>query len=44
MKKVGRDTAKLETINPSAIAPIIPLEFEKKDLPLWRFVLQPNTD
>jgi len=35
---------RLRVSNPSAIAPIIPLKFEKKALPLWRFVLQPNTD
>ena len=29
--------------DPASLAPIIPLKFEKKALPLWRFVMQPNS-
>ena len=28
--------------DPASLAPMIPLKFEKKALPLWRFVMQPN--
>jgi hypothetical protein len=35
---------RLRVKDPASLAPVIPLKFEKKSLPLWRFVLQPNTD
>jgi hypothetical protein len=31
---------RLRVKDPASIAPVIPLKFEKKSLPLWRFVLQ----
>lgn len=30
--------------DPASLAPIIPLKIEKKALPLWRFVMQPNAE
>jgi hypothetical protein len=33
-------TASLE--GPTLLEPIMPLHYEKKSLPLWRFVLEPN--
>lgn len=35
---------RLRVKDPASLAPVIPLKFEKKSLPLWRFVLQPNAD
>jgi hypothetical protein len=35
---------RLRVKDPASIAPVIPLKFEKKSLPLWRFVLQPNAE
>ncbi|MGA7157751.1 MAG: hypothetical protein WBY53_12930 [Acidobacteriaceae bacterium] len=34
--------SQLNVKNPASLAPIIPRHFQKKQLPLWRFILQPN--
>jgi hypothetical protein len=34
--------ARLRLMDPTSIAAIIPLKYEKKCLPLWRFVQKPN--
>jgi hypothetical protein len=34
--------SRLNVKHPAALAPIIPRAFQKKQLPLWRFILQPN--
>jgi len=37
----GRVT-RLNVKEPTALAPVIPREFKKKQLPLWRFIQEPN--
>ena len=34
--------SRLNVNNPTSIAPVIPRGFQKKQLPLWRFILQPS--
>ncbi len=41
LEEDGR-VAKLNVKEPTSLAPVIPRDLEKKQLPLWRFILQPN--
>lgn len=34
--------SRLNVNDPATLAPIIPRDFQKKQLPLWRFILQPS--
>ena len=34
--------SQLDVKEPTSIAPVIPRDFKKNQLPLWRFILQPN--
>ena len=34
--------SRLNVKEPTSLAPVIPRDLEKKQLPLWRFILQPN--
>ncbi len=43
LEEGGRVT-RLNVKEPTSIAPVIPRDLQKKQLPLWRFILQPNYD
>lgn len=43
LEENGRVT-RLNVQEPSSIAPVIPRDLQKKQLPMWRFILQPNYD
>src|SRR5262249_51468259 len=40
----GARVAHLNVKEPTALAPVIPRDLQKKQLPLWRFILQPTFD
>jgi len=40
----GGRVTQLNVKDPTSLAPVIPRNFEKKQLPLWRFILEPNLD
>lgn len=40
----GGRVSRLNPADPTSLAPVIPRDLQKKQLPLWRFTLEPNFD